>query len=187
MSAVFSSPYRLAAIAYSLYLKQHELTLPHDHELGRYARAPFRDTRSVARRANCRRMLCRAEAERRGRCSPAPRSDYTVLAEAHRANDPTLYAALLGELMSWAARSESNLDELASFIATDRELRSSPALADAYLELWKSSPGLTTTARMLHLAALADDADAFGRAVAAAVAASREGRLPQSRPETCAP
>lgn len=185
MSAVFIiTLVFLAAIAYSLYRKQQELnSYRTDNELGPVRpRSLFEDSpESVARLRQLPEELSRAEAERRARMlARAEAGDYAVLAEAHRAHDPSLYGALLGELTKWAARSASNLDELASFIATDRELRANAALANAYVELWESSPpDLTTTARMLHLSALADDADAFGRAVDAAVRASREGRLPQ--------
>jgi len=173
----------LAAVAYTLYRKQQELnSYRGDNELGPVRpRSLFEDSpESVARLRPLPEELSRVEGERRGQMlARATDGDYTVLVEAHRANDATLYGALLGETMNWATRSENNLGELASFIATDKELRSNVALSDAYIELWKISPDLTTTARMLHLAALADDADAFGRAVDAAVTASRDGRLPQ--------
>lgn len=187
MSAVFIiTLICLAGIAYSLYRKQQELnSYRADNELGPVRpRSLFDDSpESVARLRQLPEELSRADAERRAQMlARAAAGDYKALAEAHRTGDASLYGALLGELTNWAALSENNLRELASFIATDRELRSSPALSDAYLELWKSSPDLTTTARMLHLAALSDDADAFRRAVDAAVAASRGGRLPQIPP-----
>jgi hypothetical protein len=171
----------LAAIAYSIYRKQRELgSYRTDAELGPVRpRSLFDDSpEAVARLRQLPEELSRAESERRAAMlARAREGDYTVLADAHRAGDPSLYAALLAELTRWAALSESNLRELASFVATDKELRASAALSDAYVEVWKRSPDLTTTARMLHLAALSDDADAFRRAVEAAATASREGRL----------
>ena len=184
MSAVFIiTLIFLAAIAYSLYRKQQELGSYHaDKELGPVRpRSLFEDSpEAVARLRQLPEELSRAGDERRaGMLARAAEGDYAVLAEAHRAHDVSLYGALLGELLARAAPSEDDVRELASFIATDKELRASAALSDAYIGLWQESPDLTTTARMLHLAALADDADAFGRAVDAVVAASREGRLPQ--------
>ena len=193
MSAVFIiTLIFLAAVAYTLYRKQQELnSFRADNELGPVRpRSLFEDGPGSAARPphQLPGESGRAEAEqqkqqRRGQMlARAREGDYTILAEAHGERDPPFYHALLAELMSWAARSGRNLDELASFIATDKELRSNAALSDAYIELWQAAPDLTTTARMLHLAALADDADAFRRAVDAAVAASQAGRLPQVSP-----
>ncbi|HEV2764778.1 MAG TPA: hypothetical protein VGV38_17490, partial [Pyrinomonadaceae bacterium] len=79
--------------------------------------------------------------------------------------------------LTWADASEDNLHALASFVASDSELRGSRALADAYRKLWERAPDRATTARLLHLAALSDDAETFGDAVTAAARALREGRL----------
>lgn len=193
MSAVFIiTLIFLAAVAYTLYRKQQELnSYRADNELGPVRpRSLFEDSPETAARVPPRQLpeeSGRAEAEqqqqRRGQMlARAREGDYATLAEAHGENDPPFYHTLLAELMNWAAHSENNLGELASFIATDKEVRSNAALSDAYVELWKATPDLTTTARMLHLAALADDADAFRRAVDAAVAASQAGRLPQVAP-----
>lgn len=184
MSAVFIiTLVLLAAVAYTIYRKQQALNhYRNDSELGPPRPSSlFEDSpEAVARLRQLPEEMGRAEAERRAAMlARAREGDYTVLADAHRANDAALYGALLAELSEWAGRAENNLRELASFISTDKELRASAALSDAYLELWKRSPDLTTTARMLHLAALADDAAAYGRAVDAVVAASRAGRLPQ--------
>lgn len=197
MSAVFIiTLIFLAAVAYTLYRKQQELnSFRADNELGPVRpRSLFEDgPDSAARqprqlpeesgRAGAEQQQQQERQQRREQLlARAREGDYTTLAAAHGENDPPFYHALLAELMNRAARSGRDLGELASFIATDKELRSNAALSDAYVELWKAAPDLTTTARMLHLAALADDADAFRRAVDAAVAASQAGRLPQVSP-----
>lgn len=173
----------LAGIAYSIYRKQQQLSSYRaDNELGPVRpRSLFEDSpEAVARLRQLPAELGRAESERRDAMLARARAgDYAALAEARRAGDHALYSALLAELTAWAALSEDNLRELASFVSTERELRGSAALSDAYLEVWRRSPDLTTTARALRLAALADDADAYLRAVEAIVAASRAGRLAQ--------
>jgi hypothetical protein len=79
--------------------------------------------------------------------------------------------------LSWANASEDNLNALASFVASDSELRGSRELADAYRRIWERVPDRATTSRLLHLAALSDDPEIFGEAVGAAAGALREGRL----------
>jgi hypothetical protein len=62
-------------------------------------------------------------------------------------------------------------------------LRGSPDLAAAYTKLWQQQPDRQTTAQLLHLAALSDDANTFERAIAAACDALRANRLGEIRPE----
>jgi hypothetical protein len=113
----------------------------------------------------------------------ATAGDLTALAEAQRARDHALYGRVLHNLLTWAEASEADLRSLASFIANDSGLRGSPDLAAAYAKLWQQQPDRQTTAQLLHLAALSDDADTFERAISAASDALRSNHPGETRPE----
>ena len=87
--------------------------------------------------------------------------DLTVLTEAHSANDSALYRSVLHGLLEWASTSEANLRSLASFVVKNSDLRGSAELAEAYTKLWQQRPDRQSTAQLLHLAALSDDAKTF--------------------------
>ena len=93
--------------------------------------------------------------------------DLTILTKAQGANDSALYRSVLHNLLEWAAMSEANLRSLASFVVKNSDLRGSTELAEAYLKLWQQYPDRQSTAQMLHLAALSDDAKMFEQAVEA--------------------
>lgn len=109
--------------------------------------------------------------------------DLTALVEAHRAQDHVLYRSVLDGLLEGAVTSEDKLRSLAAFVANDSDLRGSPALAGAYMKLWQQHPDRQTTAQLLHLAALSDDAETFERTVEATRTYSLSGRLSKIRPE----
>jgi hypothetical protein len=176
----------LAAVAYRIFRKQQELNsyraerelypsqprslfdqTPDAAEARRLSAAPAATEPSHDREEFRLTLLARAAA-----------GDLTALADAHRDGNPALYRSALAEALDWAKDSEENLQTLASFIASDAgKLRGSGELARAYLKIWEQSPDRATTARLLHLAALSDDADTFGDAVGATASALREGRL----------
>lgn len=173
----------LAATAYTFYRRQHassdyraelqsQFTSPRslfDHQA--------EHTRLLAAQANQEAGARKASLLERAR-----EGDLTALAEAQRANDPTLYGHVWHNLLNWSATSEANLRSLASFIANDSGLRGHPDLAAAYTKLWQQQPDRRTTAQLLHLAALADDANAFERAIVATSDALRSERLSEIRP-----
>ncbi|HZG51992.1 MAG TPA: hypothetical protein VEZ40_07645 [Pyrinomonadaceae bacterium] len=171
----------LAATAYTLYRRQHASS---DYPAQLETRPPaprslFDDQETEPER----RRLLAAEAGREAAARTASllkraaEGDLTALAEAHRAQDPALYASVLDALLDRAADSETHLRSLASFITNDTDLRGSPRLAAAYAKLWREHPDRRRTAQTLHLAALSDDASAFERAVVEATEAARGGRL----------
>lgn len=175
----------LAATAYTFYRRQHassdyraELQPRHatprslfDHqaELKEHAGAAQANSELAERNASCLKR--------------ASEGDITTLAEAERANDPALYGGVLNNLLRWAEASEANLRALAAFVANDSGLRGNAELAAAYTTLWQQQPDRQTTAQLLHLAALSDDAYAFERAIVAASDALRTRRLEDMRPE----
>jgi hypothetical protein len=178
----------LAATAYTFYRRQHASSDYRAELQSRYVtpRSLFdqQDTHAEQTRLLRAAQSSRAREERDALwLERATEGDITALAEAQRANDPALYARVLHNLLNWAEASEANLRSLASFIANDSGLRASPELAAAYTKLWQQQPDRRTTAQMLHLAALSDDAGAFERAIVAASDALLSGRLGETRAE----
>lgn len=113
----------------------------------------------------------------------AGRGDLTALNDARAAGNAALYRATLDALVARAADSPDSLRALAAHIARGEELRSSPALAECLLELWKQSPTRAGAAELLRVAALSDDAESFGLAVSTVLRAWEEGRLADARAE----
>ncbi|MDQ3920675.1 MAG: hypothetical protein M3348_19615 [Acidobacteriota bacterium] len=113
----------------------------------------------------------------------AGRGDLTALNDARAAGNAALYRATLDTLVARAADSPDSLRALAAHVARGDELRSSPALAERLLELWKQSPTRAGAAELLRVAALSDDAESFGLAVSTVLRAWEEGRLADARAE----
>jgi hypothetical protein len=177
----------LAATAYTLYRRQHASSDYQAELQSRFAspRSLFDHKETQAEHSSLRAAQANKEAEARNALLPerAAEGDLTALAEAQRDGDAILYGRVLHNLSNWAEASEANLLSLASFIANDSDLRGSPDLAAAYTKLWQQHPDRRTTAQMLHLAALSDDANTFERAIVAASDALRSGRLGEIKAE----
>lgn len=179
----------LAATAYTFYRRQHASS---DYRAELQSRAVVSPRSLFDQReehSEQTRLLRAAQASRENEeraaslLKRAAAGDITALAEAQRVGDPALYGSILHNLLNRAEASESALRSLSSFIANDSGLRGSPDLAAAYTKLWRQQPDRQTTAELLHLAALSDDADTFERAVSAATDALRANRLGGIRPE----
>jgi hypothetical protein len=65
---------------------------------------------------------------------------------------------------------------LASYIVR-HDLPVNKTLAEKFVELWRQAPDRESTAKMLHLAALSDNADTYRSAVASALDYRRNGKL----------
>jgi hypothetical protein len=107
----------------------------------------------------------------------AAEGDLAVLADAQRTADAALYRVVLNELVERAARSDERLQALAAFVTNDGNLRGSVELAEAYSTIWQQMPDRATTATMLQLAALSDDADTFRKAVEIATLFWQSGQM----------
>jgi hypothetical protein len=107
----------------------------------------------------------------------ATKGDRTALAQAHALNDSALYEEALNLFIA-QIDSEPKLLSLVSHV-TRNELPVSKALAQRSIDYWKDSPDKTSTAKMLHLAALSDDAETFRKAVELALSSWRNGKLPE--------
>ena len=93
--------------------------------------------------------------------------DLTVLTETQSANDSALYRSVLHGLLEWVGTSEANLRSLASYVVKNAGLRGNAELAEAYAKLWQQHPDRESTAQLLNLAALSDDAKTFEQAIEA--------------------
>ena len=80
------------------------------------------------------------------------------------------------------ADSEPDLLSLVSYI-TRNELPVNRKLADRFIDSFKSARDRSTTAKMLHLAALANDAAVYQRAVETALESWRGGYLARVSPQ----
>jgi len=95
----------------------------------------------------------------------AARGDLSVLAEARASGDAPLYRLVLDGLVGRASGDGVRVRELAAHIAGGRDLRASPELAEMLLGEWRGEPTRASTAELLRVSALSDDAGTFGRAV----------------------
>lgn len=95
----------------------------------------------------------------------AERGDLSALAEAHASGDAALYRFVLDGLVGRASGDAARVRELAAHIAGGRSLRASPELAEMLLGEWRGAPTPSSTAELLRVSALSDDAGTFGRAV----------------------
>ena len=95
----------------------------------------------------------------------AERGDLSALTEARAAGDAALYRFVLDGLVGRASGDAARVRELARHVAGGRDLRASPELAEMLLGVWRGEPTPSSTAELLRVSALSDDAGTFGRAV----------------------
>jgi hypothetical protein len=105
----------------------------------------------------------------------AAKNDHAVLEEAHKNSDAQFYDELLRVLVE-QADSDAKLLSVLSYV-TRTELPVSKDLARAVIRSWESSPDRGSTARTLHITALADDAMLFQTTVASALSFWRQGLI----------
>lgn len=102
-------------------------------------------------------------------------ADKSALDAAQALGATDLYDEILNLLVA-AANTDANLLALMSYVAR-HELPVNHNLAQAVLDSWKRVPDRNSTAKALHVAAMADDAGLFQSAIEAALQYWREGKL----------
>ena len=112
----------------------------------------------------------------------ATKGDKNALAQARALNDSSFYEDILNLFVS-QIDSEPKLLSLVSYV-TRNELPVTKALAQRSIDYWNDSLGKHSTAKhstakMLHVAALSDDAETFRQAVEIALSSWRNGKLPE--------
>ena len=117
------------------------------------------------------------EEQRGALLARADAGDKGALAEAHASGDAALYDAVLNRLVE-RADSDKGVLALASYIArSEPPLRVNNRLAEKFIEGWRRAPDRNSTARMLHVAALAGDANIYQTASETAYHFWRDRRL----------
>lgn len=157
----------LAAITYVIYRglrpssdRRAEYSLP-PHAVGLFAEKALKEAQ--ARELESVENL--ADEERQALLSRATGGDKEALDEARAKGDVALYDEVLNALVE-RADSDASLLALVSYIArSGARLRVNNHLAEKFIESWKTSPDRNSTAKMLHIAALADDAETYQAAI----------------------
>lgn len=105
----------------------------------------------------------------------AKTGDKKVLHDAYAINDRALYDEVLNTLVD-QIHTEPQLLSLVSHV-TRNELPVNKTLAQKSIDHWKRSLDRNSTTKLLHIAALSDDAEIYGQAVEVVLNAWREGKL----------
>ena len=105
----------------------------------------------------------------------ANQGDRTVLSEAHQFTEPEIYEEVLNELVA-QAKTPPQITALMSYVSR-HNLKVNKRMVDAALETWRQEPTKNATAKMLHTAALTDDADIYRNAIESVLAYWRENKL----------
>jgi hypothetical protein len=122
--------------------------------------------------------IANAAAKRREIVERAKAGEKSALLEARNTADADLYEEALGSLAA-GADSDSKLLALISYV-TRHELRVNKKLAERLIDSYKRAPDRSSTSKMLHVAALSDDAAVYQRAVETALMFWREKRLSET-------
>lgn len=111
----------------------------------------------------------------------ARQADKTALIDAQTYHDSPLYNQVLNLLVE-GAESDPKLLALVSY-TTRNKLPVNKRLAEAFRESWRLSPDRGSTAKLLHIAALSDDAAIYQAAVESALQFWRRGQLSDISPD----
>lgn len=103
--------------------------------------------------------------------------DLQTLDEAQA--DADLYQELLNELITQSSQRPENLQQLVNHLSKSQRLRSNTRLAEMMIAAWQSAPDNRSTAQMLHIVALSDDAALLQQAMEVAFDGWRKGLLPR--------
>lgn len=104
----------------------------------------------------------------------AAQGERAVLADARASNDAALYDEVLTALVQ-CADSDKKLLALVSYMTRETPPYSiNRKLAERFIDAWKISPDRASTAKMLHITALADDAGIYQKAIEMALGFWRE-------------
>ena len=106
----------------------------------------------------------------------AGQGDKNVLRDVQQLGNSAVYFELLSMLVD-KTQSTPQLLSLVSYV-TQHELPVNEKLAVSFIESWKQAPNRNSTAKMLHIAALSDNAETLKTAVDVALRLWREGNLP---------
>jgi hypothetical protein len=101
----------------------------------------------------------------------------SALEEARATGDAALYDEVLNALLE-RADSDKRLLALVSYMTRlEPPLPVNRRLAEKFMESWKAAPDRGSTAKMLHIVALANDASLYRRAIETALEFWRKGEI----------
>jgi hypothetical protein len=99
-----------------------------------------------------------------------------ALSRAHQVNDQMLYEEVLN-ILTEQANSEAQLLSLISHVVRS-DFPVNKNLARKAIEYWRESLDKSSTAKLLHIAALSNDAETYRNALEVVLKSWREGKLP---------
>jgi hypothetical protein len=105
----------------------------------------------------------------------AAQGDKSALQKAHQLQNREIYGEVLTALVN-SSQSDAQVLSLTSHV-TRNEWPVNKELASAFINSWQKAPDKSFTVKMLHIAALSDDADTFRNAVELTVQFWRDGKL----------
>jgi len=105
----------------------------------------------------------------------AARGDKSTLQKAHELNNRAIYDEVLTALVN-GSQSDAHILSLTSYVTRNQWPVNKP-LASAFINSWQKTPDRSATAKMLHIAALSDDAVTYRKAVELTLLFWREGKL----------
>jgi hypothetical protein len=135
----------------------------------------FAPDESSLKREDAKRLATAAQERADQLINRAKNGERAVLAEAHGTDDAELYDRALTELVQQAS-TDARLLALMSHVARN-DLPVNEELARAALISWQQSPDRSGAAKVLHFAALSDNANVYHDAVETALRLWREGKL----------
>jgi hypothetical protein len=168
----------LAAISYAIYRRQR---VSSGESEGRVLQPPparglfSEDYSNADAEARLKEAEKQASARREALLERAAQGDKATLQDA--SDDAALYTEVLNALVE-RADSYKKLFALVSYIERSERLRVNVKLAERFLDTWKASPESRSTPIVLHIAATADNASLYQRAIETAYAFWRGGQLP---------
>lgn len=188
VTILITSFFILAFLAIAIYFWQKPASLPEAETALRPppGRGLFIDGtphgQELAKAEADSKATANALAQRTELVARAKDGEKPTLLEARNTQDVELYEEALNVLVA-GADSDPKLLSLVSYV-TRHELRVNRKLAEGVIDSYKRAPDRSSTAKMLHVAALSDDAAVYQSAVETALESWRERRLSEiSAPE----
>lgn len=177
----------LAAIIYVVYRRQERLLDRRAQQDGAFLPPPQQqpgwgglfaeETANQQKQLEQDAEAAEAERKRAEILSHASAGERSALVDASDYGDTAFYDEVLNRLLE-QADSDKKLLALVSYMLRETPpLKVNRRLAERFMEAWKPSPDRGSTAKMLHVAALADDASLYRQAVEAALELWRQNRI----------
>jgi hypothetical protein len=176
LAVIIYAVYRLQESPYNRGAQQERaLTEPRSGWSGLFGEEAEAEQKQLAEAA----ASAERESERSQICARAERGEKAALLQARAWGDDTLYEEVLNRLIDVAAGSDKKILALVSYMTRETPpLRVSRRLAERFMQAWEASPDRSSTAKMLHVTALANDAALYRAAIETALDFWRRNLIP---------